>query len=119
MVQKPKKKPPRPDPLITTVPVIRPCARCGAWLAAGIAEGIHAEVDLVALDAQQVIMAMMVKLDLYCLTRTGLVYMDPSRVQDPRFASRLPEHRCAMRWEAKLQGAGPIVPPVQTDTPPY
>lgn len=109
----------RPEHFITTVPVIRPCRRCQWWVAAGISEGIHVVVDLTALDAEQTILAMLVKLRVFCLTRTGLVELDTYRLRDPRFASRLPQHRCDMRWPVKVIGAGPVAPPTNSDIPPY
>jgi len=117
--KKKSRTPYRPDSLVTTIPVMRPCARCASWLAAGIAEGIHAEVDLTALDPGQTILAMLLELPLYCLTRSGLVHLDPWRLTDPRFASRLPRHKCGVVWESRLPGAGPIISRATSETPSY
>lgn len=115
-VEKPRR---RFDHFITTVPVLRPCAVCGRWLAAGIVDGMHTEVDLTQLDQAQALLAIVCGLQLYCLTRTGLVHLDRDRLQDPRFAGRLPEHRCLTVWQSKVPGAGPVLPPSKSDTPPY
>lgn len=119
MVSKRKKPRVRPEHFVTTIPVIRPCARCGVWLAAGISEGMHVSVDLTALDAEQSVLAMLLKLRLFCLTRVGLVELDSYRLQDAQFASRLPEHRCGVPWESRLPAAGPIRTPAADETPPY
>jgi hypothetical protein len=119
MVAKRKKPRVRPEHFITTVPVIRPCARCGVWLAAGISEGMHVQAELTALDAEQTILAMLVKLRLFCLTRTGLVELDTYRLRDERFVSRLPEHRCGIPWESRLQAGGRVLTPAVETTPPY
>lgn len=108
MPKKPAKKPraiPRHDHFITTVPVIRPCRSCGVWLAAGIAEGLHAESELTPLDFGQQLQAILIRLPLYNISRTGLVEMDQSRLQAPRGAV-YPGHRCGIRWECRIIGAG-------------
>jgi hypothetical protein len=117
----PKAKKPkvRPEHFVTTIPVIRPCQRCGVWLAAGIAEGMHVEADLTALDPEQTVLAMLLKLRLFCLTRIGLVELDTYRLQDPQFAARLPEHRCGVPWVSRLPAGGPIQTPTADAVPPY
>ena len=117
MAKKPTKKPPRPVYFDTTVPVIRPCSRCGVWLAAGIAEGIHSEAELNPIDQGQQIQAILLRISLYNISRTGLVELDQSRLQAPRGAI-YPEHRCDVRWERKVVGGGVSQKPQHTK-PPY
>lgn len=119
MAQKELKKKPHHEHLITTVPVIRICASCGVWLAAGIAEGMHVQVDLVILDSTQSILAMFSGLQLFAMMRTGLVTLDRYRLADPRFSGKFPEHRCGTVWESRTIGAGRMTRPGPTDIPPY
>lgn len=114
MPPKRKKTIPRPVHFETTIPVIRPCSRCGVWLAAGVAEGLKAEIEFTVLDMGQQIWAIVQGIDLYCLRRSGLVYMDASRLADPPGAI-YPQHRCDIAWpkvlgEVKLIQK-PTVPP--------
>lgn len=117
MTSKKKKPIPRPVHFDTTVPVIRPCRRCGVWLAAGIAEGIHSEAEIGPVDSGQQIQAILMGIPLYNLSRTGLVEMDQSRLQAPRGAV-YPGHRCGVTWERRIIGAG-IVKKQQPTEPPY
>jgi hypothetical protein len=115
-----KRKIPRPVFFETTIPVIKPCRRCGVWLAAGVAEGIHAEVEFVVLDPTQSVLAKIAGLELYALTRTGLVQLDDYRLRDERFSSKYPEHQCGVVWTSNLPGAGDQRPnAAQSHIPPY
>lgn len=110
-----RKKPiPRFVHFETTIPVIRRC-RCGSWLAAGVAEGQKAEVEFVPLDLGQQVWAILNRIPLYCLRRSGLVYMDAMRLQKPPGAV-YPQHRCEVIWP-KPQGAVQTRP--ADDRPPY
>lgn len=119
MAEKTRKPRARPDYFSTTIPVLRPCPTCRVWLAAGIAEGMHVRVDLIALDPSQTMLALLLSLRLFSLTRTGLVEMDRHRIRDPRFNVRYPEHRCGVLWDSNLPGAGPVIPPATSGMPPY
>lgn len=123
MPRKPAAKKPKPKKrfefFITTVPKMRPCEKCGHWIFAGIVDGLHTRADMVQLDDQQSLLAIIAGLQLYSLTRTGLVHLDVYRLQDPKFAGRLPQHRCGTVWPRKVKGAGEIRPSSLTDTPPY
>ncbi len=88
----------RPVHFETTIPVIRPCASCGVWFAAGRAEGMLAEVEFVPLDLGQQLWAIMNKIELYCIRRSGLVHMDACRLGGRRFGAIYPQHRCEVRW---------------------
>jgi hypothetical protein len=116
--KKAKEKPVLQRSLITTIPVIRPCQVCGVWLAAGIAEGIHVQADLTPLDSGQAMIAVLSRIQLFCLTRTGLVHLDQSRIQAP-FGAIYPEHRHGLVWPVKLQGGGAWLAPQTDDSPPY
>lgn len=119
MATKKKPKPPRFfRHFDTTIPKIQPCA-CGVWLAAGISEGIHVKIDIVALDRAQAVLATIARVRLYALTRTGLVELDQYRLTDPKFGRPYPVHRCGVVWESRLTPGGPIRRTSQTDTPPY
>ena len=112
----PKKKPSRPRPvyLETTVPVIRRCS-CGVWLAAGVAEGLKAEIEFVALDRGQQVWAILNKIDLYCFRRSGLVYLDACRLAQPMGAV-YPQHHCHIRWPVKT---GAVRHAAKNEIPPY
>lgn len=113
-----KRTRPRPVYFETTIPVIRPCARCGVWTAAGVAEGQKAEVEIVVLDPTQTVQAILLKVELYVLRRTGLIHMDTCRLTGPRLGWLYPQHRCDIRWERKVQGT-PLGNSRYPDTPPY
>jgi hypothetical protein len=102
----PKKFRPRPVYFETTVPVIRQCSACGVWLAAGVAEGIKAEIELaVQLDTGQRLWCVMNKVEMYALRRTGLIQMDSMRLTDPRWEALFPQHHCHIRWTVPDLGA--------------
>jgi hypothetical protein len=122
MVRKTTKKPKpkkRFEFFITTIPKIRPCQRCGSWLAAGITDGMHVKADLTQLSPRLALIAAITNVQMYSLTRTGLVHLDKYRLQDLRFQGRLPEHRCGVVWPAEVEGAGPVQSSRHSDTPPY
>ena len=120
MPPKKKRAVPRPVFFETTIPVVKPCRRCGVWLAAGVAEGMHVEAEFTALDPTQAFMAKLMGLRLYALTRTGLVDLDDYRLQDPRFTARFPEHKCGQVWESRLVGGGDTRPTLaNSQIPPY
>ncbi len=110
MASKVKKAPPRPVFFETTIPVVKPCRRCGVWVAAGVAEGMHVQAEFTGLDPTQAFMARLAGLRLFALTRMGLVELDAHRGEDPRFSTWYPEHRCGTVWESRLQGAGDTRP---------
>lgn len=115
-----RKKPAfKPEFLITTTPVIRPCRRCGVWLAAGIAEGCHVQAELAAVDDTQAIICIWTKIRLFGLMRTGLVELDATRLTDPRFRVKYPQHQCGVTWERRLIGAGSWTRPADVINPPY
>lgn len=116
MVQKRRKPIPRPVHFETTIPIIRPCSRCGVWFAAGVAEGMKAEVELTALDLGQSVWAAMNSIELYCIRRTGLVHMDAIRLSGTHLGRLFPQHRCDVRWPAVL---GQVQKIRQSDVPPY
>lgn len=117
MAPKKKRAIPRPEYFVTTIPVIRPCRRCGVWLAAGIAEGIHSEAEITPIDFGQQLQAILMGLALFNLTRSGLVELDQSRLQAPRGAI-YPGHRCGVTWERRIIGAG-ITGTTRPTEPPY
>lgn len=111
-----KKTIPRPVHFETTIPVVRPCMRCGVWLAAGVAEGIKAEVEFVVLDPGQAIWAVLNHIELYAIRRIGLVHMDANRLAGPSLGSLFPQHRCDIAWP-KVHGD--VRSTGRDDTPPY
>ena len=82
----------------TTIPVVRPCSRCGVWFAAGVAEGSKAEVEFVALDQGQQLWAILNRIQLYWIWRTGLVRLDASRLSGEPRGKVYPQHRCDVGW---------------------
>lgn len=117
MPKKPIKKRsiPRPVHFETTIPVIRPCSKCGVWFAAGVAEGLKAEVEFSVLDLGQQIWAITHQIALYSIRRSGLVYLDASRLQEPPGAV-YPQHRCDVIWPKVL---GEVQKMLKSDVPPY
>lgn len=97
MTPKKKRVIPRPVYFETTIPVIRQCLRCSVWFAAGVAEGLKAEAEFVALDSSQQLWAVLNRIELYCIRRTGLVHMDQHRLSQPMGAV-YPQHRCEIAW---------------------
>jgi hypothetical protein len=53
------------------------------------------------------------------MRRSGLIELDSYRIQDPKFGARYPEHRCGVRWPARLPGGGRLDSGSAADTPPY
>lgn len=92
-----KRKIPRPVHFETTIPVVRTCSRCGVWFAAGVAEGLKAEVEFVALDRSQQLWAILNQIELYCIRRIGLIHMDVNRLSHP-IGQVYPQHRCDVVW---------------------
>lgn len=107
---------PRPVHLETTIPVIRQCARCSVRFAAGVAEGVKAEVEFVVLDPGQAVWAILHGIELYCIRRTGLVHMDAMRLSGPRLGCLYPQHRCDIKWPIVLGDVRKIQP---SPIPPY
>jgi hypothetical protein len=107
---------PRPVYFETTIPVIRRHS-CGVWLAAGVAEGIKAEIELVRLDTYQRLWCVCARIQMFALRRSGLIQMDAGRLADPRFVDLFPQHHCHVQW--------PQPPPVRvaerydSGIPPY
>lgn len=87
----------RPVHFETTIPVVRQCARCGVWFAAGVAEGLKAEVEFVVLDTSQQLWAVLQGIELYCIRRIGLIHLDRHRLSQPMGAV-YPQHRCDIVW---------------------
>jgi hypothetical protein len=87
------------------------------WLAAGVAEGIKAEIELIPLDMSQRLWCVCMRIQMFALRRSGLIQLDPGRMQDPKFVTWFPQHYCHIRW--------PQPPPVprqrtiRVDIPPY
>lgn len=111
-----KKAIPRPVHFETTIPVVRPCARCGVWFAAGVAEGLKAEVEFVVLDTGQALWATLNRIELYCIRRSGLVHMDASRLSGKYLGRLYPQHRCDVKWPVVL---GQVSDRSRDLTPPY
>ena len=112
-----RKARPRPVYFETTIPVIRMCA-CGVWLAAGVAEGIKAEIEMIPLDTYQRLWCVCMRIQMYSMRRSGLIQMDPGRLSDPRLMAVFPQHYCHIKWPQP-----PPVPRVRmspsTGIPPY
>lgn len=113
---KKKRAIPRPVYFETTIPVIRPCVRCGVWFAAGRAEGMLAEVEFIPLDLGQQLWAVMNKIELYCIRRSGLVHMNAMRLSGRHFGMIYPQHRCEVRWPTPAPADRTEF---QKDIPPY
>lgn len=112
-----KKAIPRAVHFETTIPVVRQCARCAVWLAAGVAEGMKAEIEFVPLDPGQALWAVLNRIELYEMRRVGLVHMDSMRLSGPRRGKLYPQHRCDIRWPAPA--GRPFRNPRESTIPPY
>lgn len=110
------RKVPRPVHFETTIPVVRPCQWCGVWFAAGVAEGLKAEVELVVLDKGQALWCVVNSIELYCVRRTGLVHMDSLRLRGRHLGELYPQHHCHVKWPTKT---GAVRRTSRDDTPPY
>lgn len=111
-----KRKIPRPVHFETTVPVVRQHS-CGVWLAAGVAEGIKAEIELVCLDTIQRLWCITENIEMYAMRRSGLIQMDPRRLSDPKFTTLFPQHYCSIRWPNPPPGV--VQRSRLEDIPPY
>lgn len=113
----PKKKRviPRPVHFETTIPVVRSCRRCGVWFAAGVAEGVKAEVEFVALDQGQAIWATLQGIELFVIRRSGLWRMDAMRLTD-NLGRLYPQHRCDVKWPVTT---GVVQKSPRNPLPPY
>lgn len=83
----------------TTNPVVTACGRCRQPLIHGLAEGIHARTDPAPLTGPEAEHDAIRNGRLtYTLTRTGLVYRDPTRRTDPTLTGPvLADHNCPRR----------------------
>jgi hypothetical protein len=109
-----KRSRPRPVYFETTIPVLRQCRSCGAWLAAGVSEGVKAEIELgTILDLSQKLWCTVNHIEMYAMRRSGLIQMDPGRLSDPRFMTLFPQHYCHVKWP---QTVLPAVPRISTST---
>lgn len=104
----PRKKKARPKPIYfeTTIPSIRACRKCGVWVAAGVVEGQKAEVEIVALTPVQAAEAVLRRIELYVLRRTGLIHMDLTRLSGRHLGRLMPQHHCSVKWVSQVEGAG-------------
>lgn len=92
----------RHDHFITT-PATGSVCRCRAVILTGIAEGIHTRVDLIALNRDGEVGALLSGLNTYTLARTGLIRRDAWRIGDTVLARAGPvlaEHRCGRETPA-------------------
>lgn len=105
--------------LVTTPPVVRTCPRCQRPTLTGLAEGLRAIADPTALDRPQQIQAALLGLQLYWITRTGLVHVDQSRARANHRHPTAPEHRCTLVWPTNTNNPTTPQPTRHTDQPPY
>lgn len=107
MVIVPKKRRtiPRPVHFETTIPSIRPC-RCGVWVAAGRAEGMRVQAQIQVLSPRQIVQAVLLKVELYVMRRTGLIHMDTLRLSGRNLGYLYPQHFCHIKWPLEVQGGG-------------
>jgi hypothetical protein len=113
----PVKRRVRPVYFETTIPVVRRCS-CGVWFAAGVAEGIKAEVEFTPLDQGQAMWAVLQGVQLYCFTRVGLVHMDAIRLSGTHFGRLYPQHWCGIAWPPLPAGTW-VGASARPQNPPY
>lgn len=105
--------------LETTVPVIRQHS-CGVWLAAGVAEGIKAQIEWIPLDFGQRLWCVVNNIQMYAMRRSGLIHMDPIRLTDPKFTTLYPQHFCHVKWpQPPEKAAGGFKGSSRRDSPPF
>lgn len=112
-----KRARPRPVYFETTIPSLRLCTLCGCVFAAGVAEGIKAEVELVRLDTGQALWCVLNKIQLYCFRRTGLVHMDAMRLSGRHLGDLYPQHLHHVKWPRPVRSD--VVPQLPSDTIPF
>jgi hypothetical protein len=82
----------------TSAPILKTCARCEARILTGLAEGIHAYVDLTPVTTAGEIAALLAGRETYTLRRYGLIRRDVYRRTDPALATPvLADHDCPRR----------------------
>lgn len=87
--------------LETSPVVLKACPRCKAQMLTGIAEGVHAYVDIIPLTPAGEGAAIAAGRQTYTLRRFGLIHRDTYRRADPALAAPvLADHRCALRRTA-------------------
>lgn len=104
--------------LVTTpaVPVL--CGRCGRWVLTGHAEGLRARLDPVSLSQPHQVLAILLRIPLYRLTRLGPVYLDESRIKSAHEYPVHPGHRHDIQWPVTTSYI-PRQPLPLSDTPPF
>jgi hypothetical protein len=83
--------------LITTQAKGVTCPRCRRPVLAGIAEGLNATVDLIAINPAEEIDALLSNRRTYTLIAGELVYREPVRIRGQLRGVILAEHKCVSR----------------------
>ena len=109
---------PRPVYFETTIPSIRACRGCGVWVAAGRAEGMKVQAEIVVLSPRQIVQAILLGVELCVLRRTGLIHMDALRLSGRNLGYLYPQHYCHVKWPSEVEGAG-LPTSRYPDTPPF
>lgn len=79
----------------TSAPILKTCHRCRRLILTGLAEGVHAYVDLIPVSAAGEIAALLSGRETYTLRRSGLIRRDVYRRADPTLAAPvLATHVC-------------------------
>lgn len=82
----------------TSPPIVKQCPRCRRPLLTGLAEGLHAYVDVSPLSPAAEAAAVLAGRQTYTLRRSGLIHRDAYRRADPTLASPvLAQHDCPRR----------------------
>jgi hypothetical protein len=81
--------------LETSPVVIKACHRCATAIFTGLAEGVHAYVDVTPINTIGEIAVVLDGRQTYTLRRSGLVQRDATRRSDPGLTGPIvAEHRC-------------------------
>jgi hypothetical protein len=81
--------------LQTTPVAVTGCPRCRQPILTGVAEGIRARVDPVAINHTGLIAAILAGRDVYRLTRAGLVLLDQDRIKSQSIhGPMVTAHKC-------------------------
>ncbi len=76
------------------------------------------QAEIVVLSPRQVVQAVLLKVELYVMRRTGLIHMDTLRLSGRHLGYLYPQHYCHIKWVSEVEGAG-LPTSRYPDTPPF
>lgn len=91
------------DHLISSKAFIDACRRCRRPTLVALSEGLRACVDLIELDVDGELDAILANRETYTLTGGELVYRDPGRIAGSLTGPVLPQHQCVSGGKVRQQ----------------